>query len=364
MNRKLIIQMGAAVVAATLACGVMAAEPPDVLTRSKKAVPAPPWPSGEEMGMANAIGPGTWSRCAWHMADAGAKGYELSHVRSNTMPKSPFSGPYMQKFKPTGGIPGTAHAFNGEQLEAGAEPGAQGTQMDAIGHFATMKEPWDGKAPFPMDKVIYYGGFSQEQVKPTTDSPLMKLGIEKIPPIITTAVLLDAKTVVGGGKSMKAGDVVNVEHIQAMLKAQGLSERGILPGDVVYIYTGWGDNWSDPDNEKVYYSMGPGLAYDAALYLAKQRIVALGLDTPFIDPVAAGMLQGKAGPAPGTPPGLPFAVHHHLLSQAGIHHLESMNLGALAADKVWTSCTMVLPIREQGAAGSPIRPVAIGRPNQ
>lgn len=133
---------------------------------------------------------------------------------------------------------------------------------------------------------------------------------------------------------------------------------------MVYIYTGWGDNWSDPDNEKVYYSMGPGLAYDAALYLAKQRIVALGLDTPFIDPVAAGMLQGKAGPAPGTPPGLPFAVHHHLLSQAGIHHLESMNLGALAADKVWTSCTMVLPIREQGAAGSPIRPVAIGRPNQ
>jgi hypothetical protein len=31
---------------------------------------------------------------------------------------------------------------------------------------------------------------------------------------------------------------------------------------------------------------------------------------------------------------------------------------------VWTSCTMILAIREKGAAGSPLRPVAIGVPGQ
>ena len=61
--------------------------------------------------------------------------------------------------------------------------------------------------------------------------------------------------------------------------------------------------------------MAPGLSVDAAKLLGRMRIVAIGLDTPFIDPVADGMLQGKAPPAPGTPPGLPFSMHHHMLTR-------------------------------------------------
>ena len=74
--------------------------------------------------------------------------------------------------------------------------------------------------------------------------------------------------------------------------------------------------------------------------------------------------QGKAQPAPGTEPGLPFSIHHYMLSVYGIHHLENLNLAAMAADRVWTSCGMVLPSRDKGAAGAVIRPVAIGVPNQ
>ena len=133
---------------------------------------------------------------------------------------------------------------------------------------------------------------------------------------------------------------------------------------MVYVHTGWGDHWRDPDTEKFYYSKAPGLAYDAARYLADKRIVAIGLDTPFIDAVPEGMLAGKGAPAEGTPPALPFAVHHHMLTQAGIHHLENIKLDELARDRVWLSCTMILPLREKGAAGSPIRPVAIGAPTQ
>jgi kynurenine formamidase len=137
-----------------------------------------------------------------------------------------------------------------------------------------------------------------------------------------------------------------------------------LPGDVVYVHTGWGDHWRDPDSEKLYYSRAPGLSFDAARYLGERRVVAIGLDTPFIDPVPEGLLQGKAGPAAGTPPGLPFAVHHHMLTQMGIHHIENAKLDELARDKVWTSCTMILPAREKGAAGAAVRPVAIGAPSK
>jgi len=36
----------------------------------------------------------------------------------------------------------------------------------------------------------------------------------------------------------------------------------------------------------------------------------------------------------------------------------------MAKDKVWTSCTMILPLLEQGGSGSPVRPVAIGVPGR
>jgi kynurenine formamidase len=267
------------------------------------------WPAGDELGMANTLGPATWKRCAPYLADPRAKSYELSYLRSNTMPQSPFGTPLVDKYRPTVGIPGTMHAFNGEETVSG-EPGAQGTQMDAIGHFAVLPEKWDGKGEFPADKAKY------------------------------------------------------AKDIEAMLKAQGLGKRGLQAGDVLYIYTGWGDNWKDPDTEKFYYTKGPGLAYDAAKLIEQKKVVLVALDNPFTDPVADGFLQGKAAPPEGTPDGLPFAIHHYNLAHSGIHQIQNANLGALAKDKVWLSCTMILPLRAQGASGSPVRPVSIGAPSR
>lgn len=340
-----------------------AVEPTSLLRQSQQKQPAPPWPDGDQRGMANAIGAGTWARCAWHMQQAGAQSFELSYLRSNSMPKSPFSGPYDYDYGATRGLPGTLHAFNGESLRAGAEPGAQATQMDALGHFAHLSQAWDGKGAPPADAAEYYGGLRQREVKPQPDSPLQRLGIENAPPLITSGVLLDAKRFLNNGVPMAAGQLVTADGIRRMLQAQGLGSRGILPGDVVWVRTGWGDYWSDPDTDKSYYTQGPGLSADAARYLAERRIVLVGLDTPFVDPVPAGMLLGKSGPAEGTPPGLPFFLHHHMLSVAGIHLIQNANLSEAADAGVWTSCTIILPLRERGAAGSPVRPVAIGVPS-
>ena len=340
-----------------LTCALAAAGA--LITTSLAQAPRSPWPPGDELGMANTLGPTTWQRCATYLADPRAKSYELSYLRSNTMPQSPFTVPLRENAKPTVGIPGTRHAFNTDEVASG-DPGQQGTQMDALGHFAVLPEAWDGKGEFPSGRATYYGGYAQSDVKPTPDSPLRKLGIDKAPPIITSAVLLDAKAHVGRGSAMQPGQLVTAQDIEAMLKAQGLESRGLLAGDVLYIYTGWGDNWKDPDTEKFYYTKGPGLSYDAAQYLAGKAVVLVALDNPFTDPVAEGFLEGKAPPPAGTPPGLPFAIHHQNLTQAGIHNIQNANLGALAADKVWLSCTIILPLRSQGASGSPVRPVAVG----
>jgi kynurenine formamidase len=324
--------------------------------------PAPSWPAGDERGMANAVGPETWGRCAAALSQANAKSYELSHPRSSTMPLSPFAGPYAPKYAPTGSLPGSSQVFNMDSVNDGAMPSQQGTQMDALGHFGYLPAPWDGTSPLAVDSARYYGGFTQKDVKPTPESPLLRLGMEKAPPIVTTAVLLDAKRHVGKGQAMKAGELVTSKHISEMIEAQGLQKRGILPGDVVYVHTGWGDRWADPDTAKVYYSMAPGLSYDAVKYLGDKRVAVVSLDTPFIDAMAEGQLAGKAGTPPGTPPELAFVSHHHLLSQMGIHLVENAKLDDLARDQVWTSCTMILPLREKGSAGSPVRPVAIGAP--
>jgi len=353
-----------AALATTIGAGADAADEAQrrIVEQSKAMVSSPPWPAGDEVGMANTLGLGTWARCAYHLAAGGAKTYELSHERSNSMPASPFGRPLSYTFTPTISLPGTRHAFNGEQVNGG-EPGAQGTQMDALGHFAFYDQAWNGEGQAPVDQAKYYGGHSQADVKPAPDSPLLKLGIEKVPPIVTTAVLLDARAHLGGGAPLAPGQMVTAADIEAMLAAQGLSWRGILPGDVVYIYTGWSDNWADPDQAKRYYMMGPGLAEDGARYLAERAVVLVALDNPFTDPVADGQLQQQTAPPQGMDRGLPFMIHHYNLTQTGIHNIQNAKLDTLAADKVWTSCTMILPLRSRGHAGSPVRPVAIGAPD-
>ena len=125
-----------------------------------------------------------------------------------------------------------------------------------------------------------------------------------------------------------------------------------------------GVNWKDPDTEPVYYTKAPGLSYDASKYLEERALVLEALAHPFTDPVADGFLQGQAPPPAGTPPGLPFAIHHHNLTQAGIYNVQNVNLGVIAKDKVWLSCTIILPLRSRGGSGSPVRPIAIGVPAQ
>ena len=80
---------GIAAVIALLACGsgealAQSEDQRAVVDSSRALVPAPPWPDGDERGMANTQGPGTWQRCAFHLRSDNSRVYEISHVRSPT----------------------------------------------------------------------------------------------------------------------------------------------------------------------------------------------------------------------------------------------------------------------------------------
>ena len=134
--------------------------------QAASAQPASAWPASDEIGMANTLGPATWKRCAPHLANPRAKSYELSlrslQHHAAVAVRDPATS---ENAKPTVGIPGSRHAFNTDEMVSG-DPGQQGTQMDALGHFAVLPEKWDGKGEFPSAGAKYYGGFTQQQVKP------------------------------------------------------------------------------------------------------------------------------------------------------------------------------------------------------
>jgi kynurenine formamidase len=56
-------------------------------------------------------------------------------------------------------------------------------------------------------------------------------------------------------------------------------------------------------------------------------------------------------------------VHHHNLTQAGVHQVQNLNLTEMAHRKVYLGAVFILPIRFKGGSGSPVRPVVIGHPS-
>jgi kynurenine formamidase len=289
---------------------------------------------------------------------------EVSQLMDPMAPQSPFAAPWSLTPNPTlflgpSGVTPDAreaifgHAFNGEVVCG--DLGNQGTQMDALGHFGFINEP--GETP------TYFGGLTQREV--VGPAGLKRLGIDKAEPIITSVVLLDAAQYLNRGTALAPGYAITQGDIEHILSAQGLADRGLKAGDVVFIHTGYGAAWAS--RPSTYYTQGPGLSHEAAVFLAAQEIVLVGLDNPFTD---AAVHDPGVGPFPPMPtwehghnPWLPFGVHHHNLTQAGVHQIQNLNLTEMAQKKVHLGAVFILPIRFKGGAGSPVRPVVIGHPN-
>lgn len=200
-----------------------------------------------------------------------------------------------------------------------------GSQIDGLGHAG-------------IDNV-YYNGNHAKDFAPATG--LTKLGIEKIPPIVSRGVLLDMAALAGKVR-LDAGEAFNSAEIKEAARSQGVDIR---QGDVVLFHTGW---LSMLEEDSDAFGAGwPGLGLDGARYLASLGVVAVGADTIGLEVIP---LEADSGN---------FEGHQILLAKNGVYILENMNTAALAADKAYEFMFVLGQARVTGAVQMIINPVAI-----
>ncbi|ALX14873.1 polyketide cyclase [Burkholderia cepacia JBK9] len=212
--------------------------------------------------------------------------------------------------------------FNDELVNAWT---GVGTQLNGIGHIG-------------IDNVYYNGNKAADFV--TVDG-VKKLGVEKVPPIVTRGVVLDM-TAYYGKPIVPGGTEFTVADIQAVLKKQGLTLR---KGDVVLFNTGWLE-LIGKDNKR-FLEVEPGIGMEAAQWLADQGIVAFGGDT----------WASEVYPNPHTQD--EFPINQYMLAKRGIYNLELIDSRALVRDKAWEFLFVLGQPLYVGSTQVNINPVAI-----
>ena len=199
-----------------------------------------------------------------------------------------------------------------------------GTQLNGIGHIG-------------IDNVYYNGNKAADFV---TVEGVTKLGIEKVPPMVTRGVVLDM-TAHFGNAIVPGGTVFSVDDLKAVLKKQGITLR---KGDVVLFNTGWLE-LIGKDNQQ-FLATEPGIDMPAAQWLADQGIVAFGGDT-------------WASEVYPNPSGEEFPVNQFMLAKRGIYNLELIDTRALVRDKAFEFLFVLGQPLYKGSTQVNVNPVAI-----
>lgn len=114
------------------------------------------------------------------------------------------------------------------------------------------------------------------------------------------------------------------------------SDTDIKENDSIVFSTGWEHNYNSDD----YMSSNPGLSPEAAIYLSNKKINAVAIDSPSID---SGIEQE-------------FLVHQILLKNDVLIIENICNLTQIPKKILKL---IAIPLKLQGATGSPIRALAI-----
>ncbi|OWQ86910.1 polyketide cyclase [Roseateles aquatilis] len=211
--------------------------------------------------------------------------------------------------------------FNDELVEGWT---GVGTQLNGIGHIG-------------IDNVYYNGHHAKDFV---TVEGVTKLGVEKVPPIVTRGVVLDMAEFYGA-------DVVDddkefsVADLQAVCEKQGIEIR---KGDVVLFNTGW-LGLIGKENER-FLSVEPGIGMEAARWLADRGIVAFGGDT-----WASEIYPNKTGEE--------FPVNQFMLAKRGIYNLELIDTRALLRDGIHEFLFVLGHPLYKGSTQVNVNPVAL-----
>jgi kynurenine formamidase len=193
-----------------------------------------------------------------------------------------------------------------------------GTHIDALCHFSCGGKLHGGQDA--ADLQSYAGG-------------LRRYSIDTVEPILRRGVLLD----IAGSDPLGDDFEITPRHLDAA--SAGVEIR---PGDIVLLRTGRARYFRDPGKFiSQVHGPGPGLA--GAKWLSERGIFAAGSDTVAFEKV----------PDPAMP------VHVHMLVEEGIHIIECLNLEELAQAGVRECLLVAIPLKIEGATGSPVRPIAL-----
>jgi kynurenine formamidase len=200
-----------------------------------------------------------------------------------------------------------------------------GTHMDALCHQACGLKLY---GDLPVDGVETPSGFT-------------KLGIETAPPLLTRGILLD----VAGYKQqapLPRHYPITAEDLQECAAAEQVE---VQAGDVLLVRTGYAALWHD----EAAYLEAAGVDRSGTLWAAERGVVAVGADNMAWD------VTTQRDPESGA---FLFA-HVYLLPRKGIYIIENLNLEELSRDRRYEFAFVGIPLKFQGATGSPLRPLAL-----
>src|SRR6516162_4531944 len=200
-----------------------------------------------------------------------------------------------------------------------------GTHLDALCHQA--------------DCLTLFGGIPTDAAE--TPTGFTRLGVETVPPLLGRGVLLD----VAGWKGqwrLPPRYAVSSEELSACASAAGVEVRS---GDVLLVRTGFGALWHD----EAAYLQAAGVAKSGTLWAAERGVTAVGADNMSWD------VPNERDPETGAT----LFAHVYLLPQKGIYIIENLKLDELARDRQYVFAFVGIPLKFQGATGSPLRPLAL-----
>jgi kynurenine formamidase len=229
-------------------------------------------------------------------------------------------------------------SFTSDAMQWSGQHGAP--SIDAVGHIG--------------HNGLLYGGVDAEA---STSDPRglgrsgvgAELAIDHYPMdlLANRGVMLDvARYLMGSDEPLPPGFEITAQHLKETAAAQRVE---LLPGDTVFIRTGWGQHFkNDPALYKGTDSPGPGL--DAAKYLLEKGARVVGADT----------LTFEKRPAAVYIPQLQlFPVHLLLVPDNGIYIIENVQLEDLSRARAYEFVAVVPPLKVLGATGSALRAFAL-----
>jgi kynurenine formamidase len=285
-----------------------------------------PWGAGDEIGTLNMMTDD--SRFDVLKQITGGKVYDLGRDLFPGMPIccGAFGDPNFQIFMTHAPARDTAKellSYSGDGVTMYLHTG---THIDALNHFGLHGKIWNEVSA---EDALGTRGWS-------------KSGVDKYPPIVARAVLIDVAKSKGVDR-LPDSYSITVGDLQDALKKQGTTLR---PGDVVLTRTGLMTGWPDP--AKYHMADEPGLSLEAAQWLVEgQKAMLLGADNLAVESF------------PSSNPENFVPVHTYLLVERGVSIMEALWLEDLAKDQVYEFLFIASPLKFRGGTASPIRPLAI-----